>query len=368
MSDQDGLGLFAGGQRARMYDDPVEAAAHEPQVIRDESPERVAGFTPPPPPPPDVQRGAGELVLASPQPAETAPPAPGMWQRLLIKVGAAQPPPTPDEVADRENERIVRQSTWTRAMSAAVVNPKGGSMKTPMTLLLADAIAEIRGGGVAAWEATEVPGDLSAIAEGDPPRGLTELLAAEDMINSAGMLAGYTAPQTSHAAVVGSVSAREELSPRDVWSVRSLLGTYYQIDIADTANNLQRPSMRALLDGADAVVIPCVVNYKSVSGLQRALRAVESVPGLRHRVILVVSHDGGPENPEVAQTLVANLAHHYRVKAVIEVPFDQAIRADGELAYSSLQPSTRLAMRAIARHVIDCFNTASATKTHNESE
>lgn len=368
MSDHDGLGLFAGGQRARMYDDPVEQRSSElradrEEVIRDESP--------PPPPPPlvpstlSLEPGPGELVPLS-QPAETTATTPGMWRRLLIKVGAAQAPPSLEELEDLENERIVRQSTWTRAMSAAVVNPKGGSMKTPLTLLLAGAIAEIRGGGVVAWEATEVPGDLSSIAEGNPPRGLTELLAAEGTVNSAGTLAGYTAPQTSHAAVVGSVSGREELSPRHVWSVRDLLGTYYQIDIADTANNLQRPSTQALLEGSDAVVIPCVVNHKSAHGLQRALRAVESMPrGLRQRVVLVVSHDGGPEDPQTAQALVANLAHHFNVKAVVEIPFDPAIRADGELSYGSLQPETRLAVRRIARHVVECFNTSPST---SESE
>ena len=133
---------------------------------------------------------------------------------------AARPDDRAEDIADRENERIVRQSTWTRAMSAVVINPKGGSMKTPLTLLLAGAIAEIRGGGVAAWEGTEVPGDLAAIAEGDPARGLTELIAAGDMVTSAGNLAGYSAPQTSHSAVFGTVGAREEMRPAQIRAVR----------------------------------------------------------------------------------------------------------------------------------------------------
>ena len=217
---------------------------------------------------------------------------------------------------------------------------------------------------VAAWEATEVPADLAAIAEGRPPRGLGELLAARDMVQSAGTLAGYTAPQTSHAAVIGSVSNREELSPADVWAVRALLGTYYQVEIADTGNNLQRPATETLLEGADAIVIPCVVNHKSARGLERALRAAERIPSLRGRAILVVSHDGGPEDAEFAQTLTAQLAHHFRTKAIVEIPFDPAIRADGELTYSALQPATRLAIRRVARHVIECFNNA----PFNESE
>lgn len=372
MSANDEIGLFAGGHRARMYDDPVESP---PKASRNESTAEPQPASPPPPPPSPQPPASQPLApgsgvealmgeLAPLQPVEEAPASPGAWERLLIKVGAKQAPPTQAELEDVENERIVRQSTWTRAMSAVVVNPKGGSMKTPLTLLLSGAIAEIRGGGVAAWEATEVPADLAAIAEGRPPRGLGELLAARDMVQSAGTLAGYTAPQTSHAAVIGSVSNREELSPADVWAVRALLGTYYQVEIADTGNNLQRPATETLLEGADAIVIPCVVNHKSARGLERALRAAERIPSLRGRAILVVSHDGGPEDAEFAQTLTAQLAHHFRTKAIVEIPFDPAIRADGELTYSALQPATRLAIRRVARHVIECFNNA----PFNESE
>lgn len=371
MSEQDGLGLFAGGQRARKYDDPTTAYEALPAAAEEAEAGEVIRHESVPPPVPGAAEGVpmgpavGELVPV--RHPETTPTAPGMWQRLLIRVGAADAPPSAAELEDRENERIVRQSTWTRAMSAAVVNPKGGSTKTPLSLLLAGAIADIRGGGVAAWEATEVPGDLSDIAEGNPPRGLTELIAAGETVTSAGTLAGYTAPQTSHAAVIGSVSARPEISPEEIRAVRDLLGTYYQVDIADTANNLQRPSLRELLKGADAVVVPCVVNHKSVRGLQRALTVRESVPGLRDRAVLVVSHDGGPEDAGFASTLVDNLMRHYAVMGIVELPFDPAIRADGELSYSSLQPATRHAMRSIARHVIECFNAAPAN-TPDESE
>lgn len=372
------LGLFAGSHRARKYDEPIPVPSEEaPEappgeapalVIRDESPE--APGPPEHPVPVPTQEAAPATVPAEwdllPTRARPEPVAPGLLQRVLIRVGVAQAPPSAEELADAENERVIRQSTWTRAMSAVVVNPKGGSMKTPLTLLLAGAIAQIRGGGVAAWEATEVPGDLAAIAEGDPPRGLTELIAASEMVTSAGNLAGYSAPQTSHAAVFGSVSSRDELTPQEVRSLRSLLGTYYQVEIADTANNLQRPSLREVLAGADAVVIPCVSNYKSVRGLQRALTAVESVPGLSDRVILAVSHDGGPENAEFSSALMDTLARHYRVRGIVNIPFDPAIRAEGELSYGSLQPGTRQAVRTIARMVVEAFNAAPITKTESE--
>lgn len=394
MRQDDDLGLFSGGRRAAMYADPTSAdeeVALEPELREDAEEDeghligrevetgpvrfdpftnQPAGMPPLPPPlPPTVARDEARATplqeLVPTVPTET-PQTPGLWQRLMIKVGATPAPPTAAELEDRENERIIRQSTWTRAMSAAVLNRKGGSAKTPMTVLLAGAIADIRGGGVVAWEAAEVPGDLSVVAEGTPPRGMTEMLAGRETISSAGTLAGYTAPQTSHAAVIGSVSDRGEITPQEVKEARDLLGTYYQIDVADTANNLKRPSLRTLLEGTDAVVIPCVVKDLSIYGLREALVAVERVPGLRDRTVLVVSHDGGPENSEMAAGITENLARHFNVKGIVELPYDPAIRADGELSYGSLQPATRLALRRIARHVIESFN--SATTNTNGSE
>ena len=375
MTMTDPNSLFAGARRAHMYDDstatyPAPEEVASPTVIRDESPKQTAhleGPAIPPAPRGEVAQITEELLPTRRRPQTVQ--APGLWQQLLIKMGAAQAPPTETEVEDSENERIVRQSTWTRAMSVAVVNPKGQSAKTPLTLLLAGALAEIRGGGVAAWEATEVPGDLSDIAEGTPPRGLTELIAAAGTIQSAGTLAGYTAPQTSHAAVIGSVSGRDEMTPEEVRTVRDLLGTYYQIDVADTANNLQRPMLQEVLRGADAVVVPCVVNHKSVRGLQRALVAIERVPGLSDRTVLVVTHDGGPEDAEFSRHLTEQLTRRYRVRAMVEVPYDPAIRADGELTYSALQPQTRHTIRRVARHVVEAFNDAPMNRHHNpESE
>ena len=368
--------LFASGQRTEMYDDRAanyptlgnEEAAQPTSppapVIRDESPAPVQPLTGA-----VIEHGGTQELVPVSRRDRAAEPAPGLWQRLMIKMGAAKAPPTQHELEDAENERIIRQSTWTRAMSVVVANPKGQSAKTPLTLLVAGALADVRGGGVVAWEATEVPGDLADAAEGSPPRGLTELIAGADTVHSAGTLAGYTAPQSSHAAVIGSVSGRQEMTPEEVRRLRALLGTYYQIDVADTANNLQRPMMTEVLGGADAVVVPCVVNHKSARGLQKAWRAVERAGVPTSRVVLVVTHDGGTEDPEFGQHLQDQLHHNYSVRAVVEVPYDPAIRRDGELSYSDLQPMTRHTIRRVARHVVEAFNDAPMTKpNHHGSE
>ena len=285
------------------------------------------------------------------------------WKTFLAKFGLGHTVPDADEVADRENERVIRQATWTRAMGVVVVNPKGASCKTPAAIITAGMLAEIRGGYVAAWEASEAPGDLTDRAEGDPARGLTELLAASSMVTSAGNLAGYTAPQTSHAAVIGTVSARAALSPLDVLTVRGLLDAYYHLTIADTANNVQSETFLTALDTADAVLVPCTLNLQSLRGLQRAMstleqRTAEHLQGITSRVVVVVSHDGGPEDPELAATAVESIRKRYNPRAVVEVPFDPAIRRDGEITLANLSPASRRAWRVVARHLVDALQHA----------
>ena len=285
------------------------------------------------------------------------------WKAFLAKLGLGQAAPSAEELADRENERVIRQATWTRAMSVIVVNPKGASCKTPAAIITAGVLASIRGGYVAAWEASEAPGDLADRAEGDPARGLTELLAASSMVTSAGNLAGYTAPQTSHAAVIGTVSARAALSPRDVLTVRGLLDAYYHLTVADTANNVQSETFLTALDTADAVLVPCTLNLQSLRGLQRAMstleqRTTEHLQGITSRVVVVVSHDGGPEDPELAATAVETIRKRYQPRAVVEVPFDPAIRRDGEITLANLSQTSMRAWRSVARHLVDALQHA----------
>lgn len=350
--------LFAGAERATKYREqqaPSEPAlgdrlfgsANGP-VIR----ENAGGLEAP-----KATQEAAEVELwTSPKPEPVKQSA---WRSFLVRLGMSSPTPSPAELQDAENERIVRQSTWTRAMNVLVVNPKGGSTKTPTTLLVAAALADIRGGGVVATEVTEVPGDLADRAEGKPPRGLSELLVGAENVGSAGNLAGYTAPQTSHAAVIGSVTGRPELTRADVVKVKDLLDTYYQLVVTDTGNNLQSDTFLAALEVTDAVVVPCVINQQSVRGLQRALATIGNLRAeLLERTVLVVSHDGGPEDPEFAATTPDALRSHYGVRAVVEIPFDQAIRRDGELVYGDLMPNTRNVFRNIARHVVEALNAA----------
>jgi MinD-like ATPase involved in chromosome partitioning or flagellar assembly len=290
-------------------------------------------------------------------------PARWGWRGTVRKVsgGLIKPEPGADEIAYRQGITTIRQATWTRSINIIVTNPKGGTGKTPTSLILAGILGHYRGGYVVAWEASESIGSLTRRAEGQPMRGLAELLGGVNDIRSAGNLGGYTAPQTSHSDVIGSVARRPVLSAQDVVSVRRVLDTYYRITVTDSGNNPGHEAYAAALATADAAVLPCLVSIDALAGVEEALSVMgddpETARGLRSRVVVVLGHDGGPEDAEISAALRRRLKE-LGVAAVLEVPFDPAIRLGGEISLSSLSEDSTHAWTAVAAAVVTALRTA----------
>lgn len=372
-SDRTAPEVFTGAQRARRY---AEAPDQEPNEalgsvldLRDPT-EGVTG----PAPAGGHDRGIAPLKRPAPAPRTpvTVPAAtgvrPAQWGLRgrvgRLTGGLVKLAPESAELAHREALNTIRRATWTRAVNVIVTNPKGGSGKTPTALLLAGILGHVRGGYVAVWEAAESVGTLNQRAEGDPERGLAELLAGAGQVRSAGTLGGYTAPQTSHADVIGSVGGRAVLTAADVLSARTVLDTYYRITLTDTGNNPGHPAFQAALRTADAAVLPCLVSIDALAGLEEALAVmrgagddVSGAHGLLARVVVVLGHDGGPEDSHIATALRARL-EELGVAAVVEVPFDPAIRLGGEITLAALSEKSTRAWTSAAAAVVEALSTA----------
>ncbi|HJT91569.1 MAG TPA: hypothetical protein VJ777_06450, partial [Mycobacterium sp.] len=254
---------FAGAHRTAGYREDATPSA----VPLDESLGLELEPSPEPPaetaPAGDLSLDTGALELELASLANTTPPiAETGWRGMVARAGLKISPSAKEaqrrDQAERlrQDEETIRQATWTRAVSLLVANPKGGTGKTPISLLLGGTLAAVRGGSVAIMEVSDDPGALTFRAEGRPALGIGELVRDARAISSAGQVAGYTAPQTSFASVIGTVGRRPQLTAEDVTTVSGVLDSYYAIRVMDSGNQPSSSAFTGALEVTDALVVP----------------------------------------------------------------------------------------------------------------
>jgi cellulose biosynthesis protein BcsQ len=287
----------------------------------------------------------------------------GMLAKLGVKVQPGAAELAVIDIADRQhrNEDIVRQATWTRAVSILIANPKGGVGKTPTAVLLGGILASIRGGSVCIVEVSDDPGALTFRTEGSPTRGLGELVRDAATICSAGQLAGYTAPQSSFAAVIGSVGPRPRLEAEHVTAIANVIDDYFSIRVMDSGNQPSSTAFRAAVETADMLVIPIFDAGDAAleaAGLLDALRAAGGKSAdLADTAMVLRLHDGRPENPQVVKR-VDSILSSYGIDHVHTIPYDAHIAERGQLSLGKLGPTTHFAITAAAADVIATLQTS----------
>ncbi|KQQ18748.1 hypothetical protein ASF48_17670 [Rathayibacter sp. Leaf299] len=284
---------------------------------------------------------------------------------LLVKAtgGLLKLAPGPVELAELEHarqtqidERTIRQATWTRAVSVLVANRKGGVGKTPTALCLGGTLAAVRGGSVAIVEVSDDPGALTFRAEGSPALGLGELLRDIDSITSAGQLAGYTAPQTSFASVIGSTGRRDRLTRDQVVAASALIDEFHNIRVMDSGNQPTSSAFHGAVETADVLVIPLLnagdAALEALALLDELHRAGGHAEDLAKNAIIVRLTDGRPEATHVTER-ITRLIDRAKPAAVFEIPFDPHIAERGQITLDKLSPATAAAFTHLAAGVVD---------------
>ncbi|MEB0000125.1 hypothetical protein QN345_01715 [Cryobacterium sp. 10I1] len=270
--------------------------------------------------------------------------------------------PSPEEVEARRvasarlaAETVVRQATWTRAVSVLVNNPKGGTGKTPTAVILAGVIASIRGGSTAVLEVSDDPGALGYRAEGNPKLGLGELVRDIGQVKTAGRLHGYTAPQTSFADVIASTGRRDRLTGEAVISLCNVIDEFYGIRVMDSGNVTTSSAFQGAVSVADVLVIPVMNAGDSVLEAIQLLEELRAAGGQPQRLadtaIAIRLTDGRPENKAVTDE-VARLLTQAGVTSLHEVPYDAHIAERQQITLAKLAPATRDAFAAAAAAVV----------------
>lgn len=352
---------FAGAQRAAQYieaQQPGTVVAAVPAEILEPAPtpadERVTDRSLDPSTLDDTDLG---VVATSDAPLVARKGARGVLSKLGVRVapGAAESAQLELAANHERDQEVVRQATWTRAVSILIANPKGGTGKTPVALLLGGTLAAIRGGSVCVMEVSDDPGALTFRSEGRPDRGIGELVRDTETITSAGQLAGYTAPQSSYAAVIGSVGSRPRLDGDDVRAVADVVDDYFAIRVMDSGNQPSSSAFQAAVDVADVLVIP-IFNAGDAALEAAALLDALKASGakgaeLAESAVVLRLKDGRPENPHVVERVDKILAT-YRLDKIHPIPYDEHIAERGQLTLAKLSPDTRRAFTAAAADVV----------------
>jgi MinD-like ATPase involved in chromosome partitioning or flagellar assembly len=399
-----GLGLFTGADRVATFDDPVivldpepvEAPTGDVDVETVVAPATTLGgdgvavgarSTPVevpfveiwPDATPTTPRPVKAKAATAPQSGTELVPAGDPWrlarERLLTTqpqpvviatwgvrgavrrgtAGLVRPAPSAAERAHLEDTEAIRKFIWPGPFNVLVANKKGGVGRTPTALIIGGALAQIRGGGVCVFEASESAGTLSMRAEGSTTaqRGLAELLTEISRVRNAATLAWFTQLQSSHAVVIGSVHDRDQLEGGHVAALRGLLDQYFPMTVADSGTVPDSSAFDACIDRADALVLPTTLAGDSVLGVLDTLTRVrdEGLRGdhLAATALIVITDDGRPVDPHRAAETRA-VIDDLGVGAVVTVPHDPHIAAGTEICLGRLStPSQRAWVHATAQ-------------------
>ncbi|MFC9688475.1 AAA family ATPase [Kribbella sp. NPDC056951] len=299
----------------------------------------------------DVSYRTDELMQALPLPRE-APAERGVRSVLRLRPGTTE-----------RTERIARATAATafrRPVTIVVANPKGGSGKTPTTLLLAGALGQARGGGVVAWDNNELRGNMHLRTHDTNARStVTDMLQAMAMLTQPdarlGDVAAYLRHQVAgqYDVLTSATTTYAQIEAKDFDQIHRLLSRFYKVLVIDTGNNEGSSNWREAMKAADALVIP--IKWKSLS-CAAAVQMLEELDNqgpeaqrLIRRAIIAVSNGPGDINREVEKQLRPYFES--RAAAVVDIPTDQHIAAEGPLDHSALQPATRRAGLELAAKV-----------------
>lgn len=380
-----GLGLdeklFGGASRVDSFSDPVwPEVTGAPTAAPAAAAQRPVAASPAGEP--GVVLGAADVV-ATPDPLRAArdllmahdeqPTEPAQWgARAVLRRttgGLLRPGASRAEKAYNADLDVIRNFQWPGPFSVLVANKKGGVAKTPTCVLLAGVLAQVRSGGVVAFEGAEAAGTLAMRAERaeQTTRGLTELLVSLPDVRNAANLAWFTQLQSSGAAVIGSVNDRTTLEEKHVRALRRLLDQYYPVNVVDTGNNPESGAFLQCVESADALVLPTVLTKSSVVALIDTLFRVRNDgpkgAALAAHAVVVISDDGkAVDGRKAAQ--YRQVLSELGVGAVVDVPFDPHINEGNEISLGRLTPVSQRAWVHATAQVVACA-TASLTTGRN---
>lgn len=382
----------------------TQPAEHTPTPITAPSPAPAPTTTTPPaaPPPALPQPAAPAPVVTQPAPArppaatgaderEPAAPAPvhqprrrevqaELRRQSLLEEITTQGPahhgvrgmlnamglklaPSKAELMERDNVTKISRH-WVGPRTIAVVNGKGGSAKTPSTILLAALLARYGGGNVIAWDNNSTRGTLGWRTEsGGHDATVADLLPrASHLLGTearASDLEAFTHHQSvdrfdvlrSNPTQLASEQPADEVSFR---AVHAVLARYYRIILIDTGNDESLPAWSSMIERTDAIVVPTITRPEHAESARLLLdglaRSGRHGQRLAEQATVIVSQASASEPSPAHYVEIFN----GMARCAVGIPYDPAM-SNSPLLLDSLGAATRRAWLAAGAAMTDAL-------------
>lgn len=300
-------------------------------------------------------------------------PATRGWRGALSRLGIRMDP-SPEELAEREDIRIVSQH-WPGPRTVAVVNRKGGANKTPTVVMLSAILARYSGAATAAWDNNESQGTLGWRTEkGAHNNSVLDLIDSSQALLSpsaqAAEIAQFVHHQTSDKFDVLRSDENDEgdheVTAEEVDIAHKVLTRYYRLIVMDSGNTSRAANWRRMIHHTNQLVVPVTAIEDRAEAARLTLQTLESRGGhdaelARNAVVIVsestdakrsMSGDALKRAKDEARRIAEGFAPH--VRAVVRIPYDPAL-VNGPIRYDALQPATQRAWLAAAAAVAQGF-------------
>ncbi|MBF6137782.1 MinD/ParA family protein [Nocardia otitidiscaviarum] len=310
---------------------------------------------------------------------DTVRPVPGSgWRRALYLMSGKtfNLGESPAEARARELDRRIRTAIESD-FRVGFVQLKGGSGKTTTAMGVGNAFAAGRTDGVVAFDVNPDRGNLArrtvartessalTLLAGPRPRRVQDV-RAHTQLTPAGLdiLASAADPATA-----------DSLSAHDYRRLVELAGDYFPLMLADCGTGITHPATQAVLEEADALVIPLDAKKDSadeaVAAVEYLHNAYAKDPvtgaaltderderrwlyrGLLSRTVVVISHQQ-PGRRGFDSSAATSWFRQW-VHAVHEIPYDRHLDEGGVIDPQLLHPRTRLAYRELAAALAGLF-------------
>lgn len=297
-------------------------------------------------------------VLSAPgvNPAAGKPARIGMRGRLNAMLGLTlAPKPDSLEMRLRDAQATIAGPLPESAV-ITFVNLKGGVGKTPMSIALAETIAEYRGPATTAClDLGEIGGSFADRVAVPPATGqdaaalLADLGAAPQQVRPSALSRYLTRQPSGSYVIAGKAEAAAPLSFQDAATLGAILERHYDLLLADTGNASHAGSWQWAITAAHTVVVPVPLRRDAAVVAQRTLTAISAIrPDVLARTVVVVTD--GPGDAPMVETEAVEAFTALGV-SVCRMPFEPVFASGERIVLSQLRRETRDALTVLAATV-----------------